>query len=127
MDVAISYSRPMRVLLGVLGLGPRWTRLVVDDADVEIHMGWAFQARFPRAAVVAVRPWPTGRRRPASRGAHGWGGRWLVNGSADGLVVVTIDPVARARTIGFPVKLRELTVSVTDPDALVGGLSAGAR
>ncbi len=58
----------------------------------------------------------------ASRGAHGWRGRWLVNGAGDGLVVIDISPPARARVTGVPVRLRELTVSVEDPDALAAEL-----
>ena len=54
-----------------------------------------------------------------SWGAHGWRGRWLVNGSSKGIVELTIDPRVRAYVMGVPVKLRTLWVSVTDPDALI--------
>jgi hypothetical protein len=35
------------------------------------------------------------------------------------VVVLTIDPPATARVLGVPVTLKELAVSVTDPDALI--------
>lgn len=105
-----------------LGAGRKRSRVMVTDAEVMVVQGWAFRARFPRSSVVGV-------RRQAgsvlSRGAHGWSGRWLVNGAGDGLVVVTIDPTARARVTGVPVSLRELTVSVDDPDGLVAALQPG--
>ena len=55
-------------------------------------------------------------------GVHGWRGRWLVNGAANGLVAVEIDPPACARVLGVPVRLRYVRVSVQDPDALVAAL-----
>ena len=126
VEHAISYSRPMRILMTIVGCPPRWSRVVTGDDEVEVRMSWAFRARFPRSAVTAVHEWPAELRRPVSRGAHGWGGRWLVNGSGEGLVVITIDPPVPAHTIGFPIQLRELTVSVDDPAALVSDLQPAA-
>ncbi|MDQ1402159.1 MAG: hypothetical protein QOG03_475 [Actinomycetota bacterium] len=79
-----------------------------------------------------------------SRGAHGWRGRWLVNGSGRNLVRLTLGPGVHAtvspgtvipedaaerggRVMRFffkerTVKLTELVVSVDDPDALVAAL-----
>jgi hypothetical protein len=57
-----------------------------------------------------------------SVGAHGWGGRWLVNGARGPIVSIEIDPPVHARTILIPNGLRELQVSVDDPDALVAAL-----
>jgi hypothetical protein len=42
-------------------------------------------------------------------------------------VVLTIDPPVEARTLGFAVDRRELTVSVEEPDRLVGELASVAR
>lgn len=58
-------------------------------------------------------------RTPLSIGVHGWRGRWLVNGSREGLVVITIHPTAKARVVGIPVSLSQLTVAVEDPVGLV--------
>ncbi len=55
-------------------------------------------------------------------GVHGWRGRWLVNGSSHGIVVLGIDPPARARTLGLPVRLRELAVSLEDPVGFAAAL-----
>jgi hypothetical protein len=78
-------------------------------------MGWAFGARFPRCSVAV-----TSRleRSPLSRGVHGFGGRWLVNGSGDCILVIDLQPPQRARVLGFPVRLRQLLVSVDHPEAL---------
>ena len=53
---------------------------------------------------------------------HGWRGHGLVNGAAGPLVAVAIDPPAPARVLGFPIRLRELIVSVEDPDAVIAEL-----
>lgn len=55
-------------------------------------------------------------------GAHGWRGRWLVNGSSKGIVVLEIDPVARGRVLGFPVRVRDLALSLEDPEGLCEAL-----
>ena len=127
MQYSFSYGPFSQPLLAVLGCGPRFSRIVVDHDEVTVRLGWSFRARIPRGSVTRATPWPDDRRRPLSRGAHGWRGRWLVNGSADGLVTLTVDPPARARVVGFPVTLRELVVGVTEPDALVNELRPGAR
>ena len=82
-------------------------------------MGWAFSAELPRSSIRSARRAGTA----ISIGVHGWRGRWLVNGAAGPLVAVTIDPPAPARVLGVPIRLRELTVSVDDPDAAAGELS----
>lgn len=103
-----------------LGAGRSRSRVTVLDDRVEVHQGWAFTARVPRSSISGVR---RSDRTTISRGAHGWSGRWLVNGAGDGLVVLDIDPPARAKVTGVHVMLRELTVSVEDPDGLVAALS----
>jgi hypothetical protein len=57
-------------------------------------------------------------------GVHGWRGTWLVNGSADGLVRLDIDPPVKARTAMVPVRLRTLRVSLADPTAFLADLAA---
>ena len=86
----------------------------LDPIEVRVHMGWAFDARFERSAISAIAPVT---KRPSSRGAHGSMGRWLVNGSPEGILVMDLDPPQRARTMGIPVKLRQIMVSFEDPDA----------
>lgn len=90
-----------------------WIEISADT--IQVRMSWAFRATFPRAAVVmATRE----RTRPASRGVHGWRGTWLVNGSGNGILRLTLHPEQSARVMGIPVCLRQLLLSVDDPDKL---------
>jgi hypothetical protein len=86
-------------------------------------MGLAFRVRFPRSAVALTAPLD---RAPLSRGVHGWAGRWLVNGSGEGILAIDFAPERRARVLGFPVRLRQLLVSVHDPRVLADALAEGA-
>lgn len=122
MKFGFSYGGPSRVLLTALGCGHRFSSIEVDGTTLRVRLGWAFRATIPRPAITGAAP---DTRRPISRGAHGWRGRWLVNGSGKGLVTLTIDPPVRAATMGWPVQLRELTVSVDAPDELVEALAVG--
>ena len=79
-----------------------------------------FSCEVPRRAVADAR---RSTRRTISLGAHGWGGRWLVNTSTRGLVTIDLDPEQRGRVLGWPVRVRELTVSAADPDALLAELA----
>jgi hypothetical protein len=111
----------LRVLLTVLGMGPGLSHVELDGDTLRVRMGWAFGAAIPVSHITAVRP----RSGPVGGiGVHGWRGRWLVNGATTGLVVISVDPEVRAWGTGIPVRLRELTLSLEDPDALVAGLSA---
>lgn len=115
----ISFSGPMKVLLALFGLGPKASAIDVEAAVIEVRMGWAFHAVIPRSSIVGVGQ-PSGRR--ISRGVHGCGKRYLVNGSGAGLVTIVVDPPERARVVGLPVTVRELTVSVDDPDGFAAAL-----
>ena len=53
---------------------------------------------------------------------HGWRQRWLVNGSSHGIVVLAIDPPARARVLGVPIRVRELAVSLDEPVGFAAAL-----
>jgi hypothetical protein len=121
---AIDYSRWNKRFFGLLGLGPRFSEVVVDDTDLRIRMGWAFHAEVPRAAIRRV----AAAERPFfAWGVHGWRGRWLVNGSSDGIVGIEIDPPARAWTLGIPIRLRTVSISLTDPDGLITALTGSTR
>jgi len=113
----ISYAAWVRPLLTVLGAGPAFSSVVVGEHEVRVRMGWAFRAEFPRTAISGG---AADTRAVLGWGVHGWGGRWLVNGSASGVVAVRLDPAQPARVLGVvPVRLRELRVSLTDPDAFL--------
>jgi hypothetical protein len=102
-------------------LPPSSAFIEIDADEVRVRMGWAFRARFPRSAVRSA---TTSTMRPLSRGVHGFGGRWLVNGSAEGLVELVLDPRQRAFVLGFPVALRQLVMSFETPAAVTAALVA---
>jgi hypothetical protein len=107
-------------LFRLLGITPSSSYVDIGPDRVRVRMGWAFGAALPRTSIRSARRVP---RNAISIGVHGWRGRWLVNGAAGPLVAVAIDPPAPARVLGVPVRLRELVVSVDDPDALIRALS----
>ena len=109
-------------LLSVLGMGPRFSSVEVEVEPVRVRMGWSFKADIPRRSITGAEASPG---LVGGIGVPGWRGQWLVNGSAKGLVTIHIDPPARARVLGVPVRLRTLQVSVESPDELVAGLSDG--
>jgi hypothetical protein len=117
---SISFDGWYRVLSRLVGLPPSQAYVEIDGAQVQVRMGWAFRSCFPRAAVAST---STLDRRPLSRGVHGFGGRWLVNGSGRGILVIRLDPVQRAYLMGLPVPLRELLVSVSEPPELAAALA----
>jgi hypothetical protein len=113
--IPIRFERWYALLSSALLLFPSDSYVEIREDEVECRMGWAFRARFPRSAVSGAKRLA---RWPLSRGVHGFSGRWLVNGSGDGILSVELEPVQRCRVLGVPVKLRELLVSVDDPEAL---------
>ena len=112
---AIRFDPWYRALSTILGLPPSGAYVDMADDAVDVRMGWAFRARVPRSAVASVSRSPL---RPLSRGVHGFAGRWLVNGSGKGILSLAFAPTQRASVLGVSVSLRELLVSVEDPDGL---------
>jgi hypothetical protein len=115
----IRFTRFNRTM-GVLGLTPSRSWVEVDDDVLRVRMGWAFVLDVPLANVLDARP---DSERVWGWGVHGWRGRWLVNGSSSGLVRIDLDPPGRARMGPVPLTVRELRVSVEDPDGLVAALT----
>ncbi len=111
------------IVSGAMLLPPANSYVEVDDEAVRVRMGWAFRAHFPRTAVASA---TEAHERPLSRGVHGFAGRWLVNGSARGILTIDLMPVQRGYVMGFPVRLRRLMVSVADPAALAAALVGSA-
>jgi hypothetical protein len=118
-EFAIRYDRWCKWLLVICGTGPRWSRATVDRDRVVVRMSYAFRSAFDRSVIRSVRPWSG---RVWSWGVHGWRRRWLVNGSSHGIVVLEIDPPARARVLGFPIRVRELAISFEDPVGFAAAL-----
>jgi len=121
----IRFSSPNGILFKGLLILPSASYVELADDTVGVRLGWAFSARVPRRLVAAAGP---GRRPriPLTAGAHGWAGRWLVNGSPDGIVKVDLAEPVRAYVAGFPIRLRELAVSLEDPEGFLGALGAPA-
>jgi hypothetical protein len=107
------------LLSTALFLPPSSSYVEVGDGQVVARMGWGFRTKFPISAVVRTSRLDD---RPISRGVHGWAGRWLVNGSGEGIVAIEIHPAQRAWVMGFPVRLRQLMISVQDPEGLRAAL-----
>jgi hypothetical protein len=120
---ALSFNMFTRIVMTPLLSGPRHCRVVLTTDRLDVRMGlgaWAFSASVPRAAITGVQRvggpvlgW----------GAHGWRGQWLVNGSSQGMVRMTIDPAGRGRCLVMPIKVKQLTLSLEDPDQFVAALS----
>ena len=121
MRYPIRFDSWFEVLSRSVSLKPSQSWLDVGPDEIAVRMGWGFRASFPRASVAGTESLDDAR--PLSRGVHGWRGRWLVNGSADGLVSVRIEPPARGYVMGFPVLLKELMVSVDEPARLIAELA----
>ena len=121
-DVArfpISFDRWYGVFSSLLGLPPSTAYVEIGEAQVEVRMGWAFRSRFPRSAIAST---STLGIRPLSRGVHGFGDRWLVNGSAREILSIQLDPVQRAHLVGVPIRLRQLLVSITEESGVAAAL-----
>lgn len=110
---------PAGRLMAIVGLLPRWCYLEVAADEVRVRFAWGFWTQIPRTSVVEA---VAADRRLLGWGVHGWRGRWLVNGSMDRLVELTIDPPVRARVVVVPIRLRTLWVSVTDRDGFLAAL-----
>jgi hypothetical protein len=108
-----------RPLLSLLGLGPAFSAVELDERELRVRMGWGFRTAIPLASVRSVNRSPN---RWSGIGVHGWAGRWLVNGSVKGIVRMEIDPPGRARVLGVSVRLRTLEVSLEDPEGFIAAL-----
>jgi len=111
----IRFDAWFRVMASTLFMPPSKSYLEIGDAMIDVRMAWAFRAAFPRSAVAATSMLKV---KTVSRGVHGWAGRWLVNGSGAGIVVLVLAPALRAWVAGLPVRLSQLLVSVEDPEGL---------
>ena len=108
-----------RPLLSVLGTGPSLSEVALGSDVVAVRMGWAFRSRIPRSSIRrAYRD----QDMYGGIGVHGWRGRWLVNGAVSGIATLEIDPPARARVMGFPIRLRTLHLSLEDPAAFISAM-----
>ena len=103
-----------------IGIRPAESFVEVSPTGMRVRMAWGFTLDADRAAVRAAEPDHDPVR---GWGVHGWRGRWLVNGSSSGLVRISFDPPAPARTLVFPLRVHTLRVSVQDPEGLLAALA----
>jgi hypothetical protein len=121
----IAISPWLRPFLYLFGATRERAWLDVDRDSVEVQFSW-YRISIPRSSIVVAEPgrWPF------------WGGiGWRTNlrdviGLIGGLgpaVRIEIDPPIPTRLVGIPVRLRELYVTVENPDGLPALLAAGSR
>jgi hypothetical protein len=97
----------------------------VDADEIRVHMG-SFKLDIPRGSVRSVRR--SQARVGRTSGVHGRRGRWLVNGSAEGLVEFAVDPPCHISPsidtlFGLgPLRVDQLTVSLDDPDGFIAAV-----
>ena len=106
-------------LLWLMGTSPTHACAYIDQRELVVRMGWGFSARIPLRQIVMAKldngpVW--------GWGVHGWRGRWLVNGSGRGMVMIEINPRVRARVLGIPIGLNILRLSLEDPAAFLADL-----
>lgn len=118
----IKFDAPYALLSTALLIFPSDSYVEIAGNQVSVRMSWAFRATFDRSHVTGASP--LGKRIRLTRGVHGWAGRWLVNGSGDGILGIDLEPRQRAYVMGVPVSLRQLQVSVGDPHALARALAS---
>jgi hypothetical protein len=114
----IRYSRWLYAIFWAIGMGRRFSRAEVGPDELGVRMGWGFRARIPRSAISGAR-----RYRDVwwAVGVHGdlRFTSWLVNGSSKGIVVLDLEPPARGRTLGIPVKVKKLGIGLVDPEGFL--------
>jgi hypothetical protein len=110
----------LKLLFVITGITPGLSYIELEPDVVRVRMSWSFSMDTPRESVQSARK---AKDSPWSIGVHGWGGRWRVNGAASPMVAIDIAPSARARVLFFRASVRELLVSVDDPDALIAALA----
>jgi hypothetical protein len=118
----ILYSGINAKLFPLLALPRSSAYVELDDDSLRVQLGWGFTARIPRRSISAAQRGPDVAGITA--GAHGWRGRWLVNGSRRGIVRLDIEPPVRAWTLAIPVRLSQLLVSLEDPEGFLTALAA---
>ena len=116
----IAFNTWYRFLSSVLGLPPSSAYVHVAGEQVEVRMGWAFRTRFLRSVVYSASAMDI---RPLSRGVHGFGGIWLVNGAGRNILRIELRPAQRAYAMGIPVRVRELLVSVSEVSVVAAALT----
>jgi hypothetical protein len=116
------------VLDTLFGGGPGKAGVRVQDAELRVWMV-GFKLTVPRESVQAVAR--SDFETHGTSGVHGKHGRWLVNGCADGLVELSIDPPAtlprRTGTAFRKLPVHTLVLSLEDPDRFIAALGQSSN
>jgi hypothetical protein len=106
------------------GGGPGRGGVVLDSTALRVLVP-GFRLDIPRASVRSA---TRSALRTRSIGVHGGHGRWLVNGSYNGLVELTIEPSCylprQPSTLFRKAKVSSLTISLVDPDGFIAAVEA---
>ena len=110
--------------------GPGVSGVAADAAEIRVRMG-SFKLDIPRGSVRSIKR--SQARVGRTAGVHGRRGQWLVNGSAEGLVEITMDPpgypapsIDTLFGIG-PSRVDSLIVSLEDPDRFLAAVGCDKR
>jgi hypothetical protein len=108
--------------------GPGVSGVEIGSGEVRVRMG-SFRLDIPRDSVRSVRR--SHARVWGASGVHGGRGRWLVNGSPEGLVELALDPPSDLApgidTLFRREKVSLLIVSLVDPDGFVAAFGPDGR
>jgi hypothetical protein len=106
------------------GGGPGRGGVEVDSAVLRVRVP-GFHLDIPRASVRSA---TRSALRTRSIGVHGSRGRWLVNGSYNGLVELAIEPSCytprQASALFRRLKVSSLTISLVDPDGFIAAVES---
>jgi hypothetical protein len=123
---AIDYSDMGRVSLWTetrRGGGPGRGGVEVDSSVLRVRMA-DFHLDVPRSSVRSAAR--SARSVRGTIGVHGGRGRWLVNGSYNGLVELAIEPPCyiprQPSSLFLRSKVSSLTISLVDPDGFIAAV-----
>lgn len=123
---AIDYSDMGRFSLRASGLqdqGPGRGGVELDSTMLRVRMA-DFHLDIPRSSVQSAAR--SARSVRGTIGVHGGRGRWLVNGSYNGLVELAIQPPSytprQPSTLFLRSKVSSLTISLVDPDGFIAAV-----
>jgi hypothetical protein len=121
----IAYTGINGPMMKTLGIGPGRGYVIVTPGDLIVKMGWAFSGTIPRSRITSAEA--STKPQGYGWGVHGWNGKWVINGSDSGIVKIEIDPATTVRTLIFPINLRELYVSLENPESFLEALGPLAQ
>jgi hypothetical protein len=109
-------------LFFVLRLNAHCSHIRLTPTALDVQMGWAFSARIPLTALRSV---AADEAFVGGIGVHGFGSRWLVNGSHRSICRLELDG-APARVLGVPLTLRTLRLGVAEREHFIAALREAA-